>query len=166
MCRSARTHARLTPIHAWLLRSRSYHRRGGRLGAPELPWLASFRSGIAMYEGSSDRCQGPHHAAVRRSRALRHGLHARFSRFSTRVSCKAAHTTVLLAAWAHQNCHGSPHSDPGSPCTKGRAIDVRGHHAAIRRSRTLIQTSHSHRSTASWHGLSLPICYCSRVVHA
>ena len=67
----------------------------------------------------------------------------RFSRSSTSVSCKAAHTTVVAVAWEHQNCHGSPHSDPGSPCTKGRAIDVRGHHAAVRRSRAPIQTSHS-----------------------
>ena len=65
----------------------------------------------------------------------------RFSRLATRVSCTAAHITVVAVPWAHQNCHGSPHSDPGSPCTKGRAIDVRGHHAAVRRSRDVALSS-------------------------
>ena len=43
-----------------------------------------------------------------------------------RVSpAKAAHTTVLLAAWAHQNCHGSPHNALGSPRATGQAMEIR-----------------------------------------
>ena len=107
-----------------------------------------------------------HHAAVRLSRAERRDVHARFSRLATRVSCKAAHTTVVAVAWEHQNCHGTPHFDQGSPITKGRATDVRGHHATVWRSRALIQTSPSSidRVMARPLAANLPLQPCSACV--